>query len=187
MVIELMISMVVLAIGMLAGVGLMLAAMQTDSRNQTDTTATVLDQEIIEKFATLKNYPKPGFVSVYDCALTGSNTHEASLGEGPAPTGNGATLFTSATAPSLAQVGDVDWTQPTPVLATSAAQGYAAEYQTCSGDIYEVRWNVMQINSHISLLTVSARPHSAVLADGGSQSRAILYALPVTLRTLITN
>ncbi len=165
--IELMIAVVVLGISMLGSMAMILMGMQSDSRSKTDTTATILDQEIIEKFATLKQYPKPTFVSIYDCALSagGANIHEASLGAGAGPAGNGATLYTGASAPLAVQVGDVDWTQPAPALATSAAQGYAMQYQTCSGDIYEVRWNVMQVspnpNSLVSLLTVSARPRSA--------------------------
>ena len=189
--IELMIAMTVLAIGLPACMMMILVGMQTNSRNKTDTTATILDQEIVEKFATLKQYPKPTFVAIYDCALSGgsANVHNASLGAGVAPTGSGAALYTGA---SASEVGNIDWTQPVPALATSTTPGYAMEYQTCSGDIYEVRWNVMEIspnpNSRISQLTVSARPRSAVQADaGGATNRAILYARPVTLKTLIEN
>ena len=46
----------------------------------------------------------------------------------------------------------------------------------------------LSANSRISLLTVSARPQSAVFADaGGAKNRAILYARPVTLKILIEN
>ena len=189
--IELMIAMTVMAIGLPACMMMVLVGMQTNSRNKTDTTATILDQEIVEKFATLKQYPKPTFVAINDCALSAgsANVHNASLGAGVAPAGSGAALYTGA---SASEVGTIDWTQAVPVLATSTTPGYAMEYQTCSGDIYEVRWNVMEIspnpNSRISQLTVSARPQSAVVADaGGATNRAILYARPVTLRTLIEN
>jgi hypothetical protein len=61
-------------------------------------------------------------------------------------------------------------------------------YQTCSGDIYEVRWNIMDANSsvpagtvsRISLLTVSARETAAKGSKLG-----MLFAPPTTLRTLI--
>jgi len=189
--IELMIAMTVLAIGLPACLMMVLVGMQANSRNKTDTTATILDQEIIEKFSTLKQYPKPTFIAIYDCALSGAsgNIHNASLGAGAAPGGSGAALYTGA---SASEVGNIDWTQAAPALATSTTQGYAMEYRTCSGDIYEVRWNVMEIspnpNSRISLLTASARPRSAVQADaGGATNRAILYARPVTLKTLIEN
>jgi prepilin-type N-terminal cleavage/methylation domain-containing protein len=195
--VELMMAMVVLAIGMLGGMVLIVMGMQTNSRSKTDTASTVLDQEIIERFSTLKQYPQPTFVTIYDCALTGNNAHEANLGQGAGPTGNGATLYTTTTAPTTAQVGDIDWTQPVPVLATATQQGYAMEYQTCSGDIYELRWNVMDMtpatppagsSGRLSLLTVSARPTSAVTATtAGAQNRAVLFAIPVTLRSLIEN
>ena len=192
--IELMIAMTVLAIGLPASMLMILVGMQNNSRSRTDTTATILDQEIIEKFSTLKQYPKPGFIVINDCALNaaGGNAHQASLAQGVGPTGAGATLYAAGNAATGAQAGDMDWTQPTPPLATAAAQGYAMEYQTCSGNIYEVRWNIMEVspnpNSRISMLTVSARPRSAVQADaGGARNRAILYARPVTLHTLIEN
>jgi prepilin-type N-terminal cleavage/methylation domain-containing protein len=192
--IELMIAVVVLGISLLGSLSMVLMGMQSNSRNKTDTTATILDQEIVEKFSTLKKYPKPGWISIYDCALnTGAaNIHRASLGAGAGPTGNGATLFTAANAPSTAQAGDVDWTAAAPTLATSTTAGYAMEYQTCHGDTYEVRWNIMEVSpnpsSRISMLTVSARPRTALSADAAqAQNRAVLFAWPVTLRTLIEN
>lgn len=193
--VELMIAMAVLAIGMLAAMILMVMGMQTDSSNKSDTTATVLDQEVIELYSTLKTYPQPTYVTITDCALTGSNTHEADLGQGASPTGNGATLYTSANAPTSAQIGDINWSAALPTLATPTQPGYAMEYQTCSGEIYEVRWNVMNLTpatpptgstGDLSLLTVSARQKTAVTATTSNVGNAaVLYALPVTLRTLI--
>jgi prepilin-type N-terminal cleavage/methylation domain-containing protein len=192
--VELMIAITVLAIALPASMLMILVGMQTNSRNKTDTTATIVNQEIIEKFSTLKQYPQPIFVPIYDCGLSAGavNVHNASLGQGAAPAGNGSTLYTTATAPSPDKVGDIDWTQPVSTLATSTTPGYAMQYSTCGGSVYEVRWNVMKINSNpnsrVSLLTVSARPRSAIAAEAaGSQNRAILYAQPVTLRALIDN
>jgi len=182
--IELLIAMTVLTVGMLGSMIMILVGMQSNTRNKTDSTAVVLDQEILEMFATLNNYPKIGAVTIFDCGLTAglTNQHNASLVEGAAPAGAGAILYTAATAPLPSQVGDIDWTQPTPALATSATNGYAMQYQACNGDTYEVRWNVMQVspNSHDSLLTVSSRQ----LAAQGSNA-AMLFATPTTLRTLI--
>jgi Tfp pilus assembly protein PilV len=176
---ELMIAMTVLTVGMMGSMIMILTGMQSNSRNKTDNQATILDQEILEEFATLKNYPKPGYVTIYDCALSGGNAdwHKASLGQAAGPNGNGATL---------SSVGDIDWTQPAPTLATSTTQGYAMLYQTCSGDIYEVRWNIMEVSpnpfSRISLLTVSSRETAAKGSPLG-----MLFAPPTTLRTLIEN
>jgi prepilin-type N-terminal cleavage/methylation domain-containing protein len=191
--IELMIAMAVLGVGMSAVMVMIVLGMETNSRNKTDTTATVLDQEIIEKFSTLKNYPAPTFVNIYDCALNAGNAnqHEANLAQAVAP-GAGATLFTAATAPTPGQIGDIDWTAATPVLATSAAAGYAMNYQTCSGEMYQVRWNIMDLapagtNSRLSLLTVSARPLTAVTVGAAGANRGALFGWPVTLRALIEN
>ena len=188
--VELLIAMTMLAIALMGTMGLVVMAMEANTRSKTDTTATILDQEIIEKFSTLKQYPVPTqLVTVYDCALNGANAHEASLGKGASPAGAGATLYTAATAPLPAQIGDIDWTAPVPVLATAAVQGYAMEYQSCSGDIYEVRWNVMDLTPNpppagstgrLSLLTVSARQRTAVRS-----SQSTIFALPTTLRSLI--
>src|SRR5258706_59154 len=78
---ELMIAMAVLAVGLMGSMIMILTAMESNSRSKTDNYATILDQEIMEKFATLNNYPKAGSVTIYDCALNGSNvdSHLASL------------------------------------------------------------------------------------------------------------
>jgi prepilin-type N-terminal cleavage/methylation domain-containing protein len=178
---ELLVAMTVLTVGMLGSMIMILAGMQSNSRNKTDNAATILDQEILEKFATLTNYPQAGTVQIYDCALGGGNAnwHQASLVQGTlASGGNGAPLSIT---------GDIDWTQPSPTLATSATTGYAMLYQTCSGDIYEVRWNIMDASnatakSRLSLLTVSARETVAKGSKNG-----MLFAPPATLRTLIEN
>jgi prepilin-type N-terminal cleavage/methylation domain-containing protein len=189
---ELMIAMTVLTVGMLGSMVMILTAMESNSRNKTDNLATILDQEVMEKFATLNNYPKALTATIYDCALTGGNadSHLVSLGQGTyASGGNGAALYTSSTVPAGYNVGDIDWSQATPTLATSTTSGYAMLYRTCSGDNYEVRWNIMDANnpapvapavSRISLLTVSARQTAAKGSPLG-----MLYAPPTTLRTLI--
>jgi Tfp pilus assembly protein PilV len=195
-IIELLIAMTVLTVGMLGSMVMILVGMQSNTRNKNDTSAVVLDQEILEKFATLKNYPKTGTVNIYDCSTNGTNLHLASLVQGPSPTGNGATLYNAATAPTPGQVGDIDWTQAAPTLATGTVAGYAMSYQTCNGDIFEVRWNILQAppcgslatcanptsTSRISLLTVSSRQISAAGNRNG-----MLFALPTTLRSLIEN
>ncbi len=63
------------------------------------------------------------------------------------------------------------------------------QYTNCSGDIYEVRWNVRDAEnavaptvSRLSILTVSSRQKAAK----GAHS-AMLFAPPTTLRTLLEN
>ena len=195
--IELMIAMIVMSVGLLGAVSMIMLGMQNNSLNRSDTTTTVLDQEILEKFATLKTYPKPaGSIIISDCALNGGNQHLASIAAAVGPAGAGATLYTaSPPAPTASQIGDIDWTQPAPTLATAGVAGYDMLYQSCSGEIYEVRWNEMAIDpdpvtniSRLTLLTISSRPRSAVFAAAsGSANQAVLYAQPTTIKSLIEN
>ena len=196
--IELMIAMIVMSIGLLGAVSMIMMGMQNNSLNRSDTTSTVLDQEILEKFATLKTYPKPATsIIISDCALNGANQHLASIAAAVGPAGAGAALYTaSPPAPTTSQIGDIDWTQPAPTLATAGTAGYDMLYQSCSGEIYEVRWNEMAIDpdpvtniSRLTLLTISARPQAAVSAAAGGVARnqAVLYAQPTTIKSLIEN
>ncbi len=184
--IELTIAMAILSVGLLGSMVMIITGMESNTRNKRDNGATILDQEILETFATLKNYPNSGYVSVNDCA-TSSSVHEGSIVQGTfAAGGAGASLVTTGTAAQ--NVGDIDWTQATPTLATSSTTGYAMMYQTCGGDIYEVRWNIMDANSSIpvgstsrlSLLTVSSR-----LTANVNGANAMLFSQPTTLRTII--
>jgi type II secretory pathway pseudopilin PulG len=170
---ELLIAITVLSIGMLGATGMILAGIQSDTRNKNDTAAVVLDQEILERFATYLNYPTQGSVLVNDCGTNAAtNSHLASVVGAVAP-GNGALLTAT---------GDIDWTQPAPVMATPAVTGYAMKYQTCNGDTYEVRWNVTMIDgeTNIAALTVSSRQ-----TGSAGNKRPILFSLPTTLRTII--
>ena len=175
---ELAIAMTVLTVGMLGSMIMILTGMQSNSRNKLDTTATVLDQEVLETFATLKNYPQVGSVKIYDCSGN-SVYYQAAYGQGTfASGGNGA---------ALTATGDIDWTRQTPTLATATTSGYAMNYTNCEGDIYEVRWNVRDATnspskSRLSILTVSSR-----LKAAKNSHSAMLFAPPTTLRTLIEN
>jgi Tfp pilus assembly protein PilV len=179
--VELLIAMTVLAVGMIGSMVMIQLGMQSNSRNQNDTEAVALDQEILEKFATLKNYPKTGTVTITDCG-TGANQHLASLVQGASPNGAGATLYTTGNAPTPGQAGEIDWTAAAPTLATAGTAGYAMQFKTCTNDVFEVRWNVMDLpnTSRLSLLTVSARQTQVANSHSG-----MLYSVPVTLRTLI--
>jgi Tfp pilus assembly protein PilV len=178
-----MIAMAVLAIGMTGAMGMILAGIQSDARNKNDTAAVVLDQEILEQFAAYQNYPAAGgFIVINDCSTGAGSAHEAGAAAAAAPAGNGATLYTAATAPFAQNVGDIDWTQATPTLATAGTVGYAMNYQTCTGDTYEVRWNVMKFDteSNIAQLTVSSRQ----IAANGNRT-PLLFSVPTTIRTII--
>jgi prepilin-type N-terminal cleavage/methylation domain-containing protein len=174
---ELLIAMTVLSIGMLGATGMILAGVQANARNKNDTTAVILDQEILERFATYTNYPTFGSVTIEDCALGVAAQHKA------ATTGSQAGSGAAITA-----TGDINWTVAAPALATSAVTGYAMNYQACNGDVYEVRWNIIEISpnangiSQLSELTVSSRQ----TASAGSRN-GILFSIPTSLHTFIEN
>ena len=178
---ELLFAMAILAVGMTGAMGMVLAAVESDARNKNDTAAVVLDQEILEQFATYQNYPATGTLTINDCSNGAASTHIASLASAAAP-GAGATTYTSATAPFPGNVGDIDWTQPAPAMATSASAGYAMDYQTCNGDVYEVRWNILQLNgvTRLAQLTVSSRQ----IESQGSKV-AMMFSIPTTLHTVV--
>jgi prepilin-type N-terminal cleavage/methylation domain-containing protein len=180
---ELLIAMAVLAIGMTGAMGMILAGIQSDARNKNDTAAVVLDQEILEQFAAYQNYPAAGgFITINDCSTGATQQHRAGAAGGAAPLGNGATLYTGATAPFPANVGDINWTAAAPAFATAATVGYAMNYQTCNGDTYEVRWNVMLVDAetNIAQLTVSSRQTTSA-----GNHVATLFSVPTTIRTII--
>jgi prepilin-type N-terminal cleavage/methylation domain-containing protein len=187
--IELMIAMTVLTVGVLGSMIMIVTGMESNTRNQRDNAATILDQELLEEFATLKNYPQTGTVTIYDCNLVTSNAnqHLASIVQDTyANHGAGATLVLTGSASQ--NVGDIDWTVAAPTFATSTTSGYAMQYRTCGGEIYEVRWNVMDANSSIpsgtvsrlSLLTVSSR-----ITANANGKNGMMFSPPTTLRTVI--
>lgn len=180
---ELLIAMAVLAIGMTGAMGMILAGIQSDARNKNDTAAVVLDQEILEQFAAYQNYPAAGgFITINDCSTGATQQHKAGAAGAASPLGNGATLYTAATAPFPANVGDINWTAAAPAFATAATVGYAMSYQTCNGDTYEVRWNVMLLDgeTNIAQLTVSSRQTTSA-----GNHVATLFSVPTTIRTII--
>src|ERR1700740_3631124 len=96
--IELLIAMTVLAVGLLGCVVMILAGVQSNARNKNDTTAVVLDQEILEMFATYKNYPTSGLVAITDCSVGAASVHNASVVQAAGPLGAGATPYTTTPA-----------------------------------------------------------------------------------------
>jgi prepilin-type N-terminal cleavage/methylation domain-containing protein len=167
--IELMIAMLVLAIG-LAGVTILLTgAIASNNKNGKDTTATLLAQMVIEQISAQHVYTN-GNINVTDCANTPwpINTAPGAVG-----TGSGATLKTDGT---------IDFTQSSTTL---LANDYAMKYVDCStaGGIqitYDVRWNVMAVSTNTStrLITAAARPMASNVAQFGG----VFYAIPVNLR-----
>jgi prepilin-type N-terminal cleavage/methylation domain-containing protein len=167
--IELMIAMVVLAIG-LGGITILLTgSIASNNKNNHDTTATLLAQMVLEQISGQHVYSNQT-ITITDCPNT---AWTIATDPGAAGTGNGAKLKADGT---------IDFTQS---YTTLTANGYAMQYVDCStaGGIkttYDVRWNVMSVSTNTStrLITSAARPMSSNV----NQLGGVFFALPVNLR-----
>ena len=167
--IELMIAMVVLAIGLGAITILLTGAMASNNKSSKDMAATLLAQMVMEQISAQHVYSN-ATINITDCA---GNNWTISTTPGTAGTGNGANLNTDGT---------IDFTQS---YSTLLADNYAMQYVDCStaGGLqttYEVRWNIMNVSSNTTtrLITTGAR----ISPSNSSQLGGAMFAFPVTLR-----
>ena len=166
--IELMIAMVVLAIG-LGGITILLTgSIASNNKNNHDTTATLLAQMVLEQISGQHVY-SVGTITITDCAGTVYNIETT---PGAAGTGNGANLKADGT---------IDFTQ----AYSNVTANYKMRYVDCSAaggtqTTYDVRWNVMNVSANTStrLITTAARPTSSDV----NQLGGVFFALPVNLR-----
>jgi prepilin-type N-terminal cleavage/methylation domain-containing protein len=173
--VELMIALFILAVGMGALTNLLVVAMAADNRNSKDTSATLLAQMVVEQISA-QHPNSTAAISVTDCA---GNAWTIATAGGASPGGTGATLVTSSTA---AGYGGIDQTQ----AYSNITAGYAMKYVDCGGvgntgnpTTYDVRWNVMTVDTNYTrMVTASARPLNANALGG------IQFALPINLRAV---
>jgi len=167
---ELMIAMFVLAIGLGGLSGLFLLASQTNTKNSKATSSTMLAQQVLEQISA--QHPNSlQLITLTDCA---GNSWSINTAGGVGPIGAGAQLVTSDSSPYY---GGLD---PSQDYATIPA-GYALKYTDCAiggrQTVYDVRWNIVNLNQYTRLITVSARQTSSSNQLGGR-----VFALPATLR-----
>lgn len=165
---ELMIAMLVLAIGLGAITTMLVVAMASNNRNSRDTAGTLLAQMVIEQISAQNVYSNVAVGST-DCA---GNAWTFATTPGAVGTGNGATLTAAGT---------IDFTQ----AYANVPAGYAMLYRDCSNagglqTVYDVRWNVMNVSANTTtrLITAAARPTASNVRGFGS----LYYALPINLR-----
>jgi len=169
--IELMIAMVVLAIGLGGITTLLVTAIASNNKNSTDTAATLLAQMVVDQISS-QNIYAPNNVLVSDCV---GNQLAITTAPGAVGTGTGATLKADGT---------IDFTQ----AYSAIPAGYAMRYTVCSSSVggipmtYEVRWNVMKVSTNTTtrMITAAARP----LASNANQLGGFYFALPVNLRSI---
>lgn len=162
-IIELMIAMVVLAVGILASMSLVIMAINGDFRSKQQSNSTALAQMVTEKIMSIPAYTSPT-LTLTDCTST-----NFSLSTTGSSTGSGAALTAS---------GDVDYTQAT-------VANYNMQYTDCASAgrqaTYDVRWNIKTLSTYAKLLTVSARLRTTTTqATGGA-----VFGPVVTVSTIV--
>ena len=183
--IEMMIAMVILAVGLGSLTVLFVTAMNTNLKSKGDTGATMAAQAILEQIAAQPAAQGSAAIVVTDCAGTQYKVATDGGAPNPAGTGSGATLVPQTPGSANAGYpGEVDWSAAAPSAATAAAVGYAipqfADCGTAGGARvnYEIRWNVKQLTTYSRQIVVGAR-------EAGSQRLGGLrFMLPVSLRTI---
>lgn len=171
MLLELLISMVILAVG-LGGMMILLAcAMYTNNRAGQDTTSTMVAEHVLEQISAQPANATAN-LTIADCAGTAWNiaTQGATKGTGSGINGGNGAALTSA--------GIVDWTQNY----SAVPNGYAANYVACGNGSrqtgYDIRWNVITMSSYSRMIIISARPQASPTVGG------LRYIMPVNLRTI---
>jgi prepilin-type N-terminal cleavage/methylation domain-containing protein len=163
--IELMIAMLVLAFGLVAGAAVISTAIATNGRARFDTTATALAESVMEHIVAIPSRAQgaAALTSMTDCAGT---TFTMNTVQGGAPL-----IKTGVFA------GNVDFTQ-------AAVQQYSMLYTICSAGnnmSYDVRWRIDPGPTPFTqLVTVSAKN----IGQAGNSTNGNRFALPVRLRTI---
>ena len=163
---ELLLAGVVMLVGLSGGLLLVLMAISSNQRNNLDSSGTILAQMTMEMIASVPANSNSS-VSVVDCnPTTSSATHTLStLGSS---SGSGAPLTSG---------GAIDFTQ-------AQVNGYSMLYYSCqasTGDrqiLFDIRWNIKTLTTNTKLVIVAAQ-------RTGANNNAVLFAVPVSLKTIV--
>ena len=163
--IELMIASFVLTVGVLGCASVIPLAIGTNFKNRQQSNSTVIAQMTLEKITSASTGGSAALV-ITDCVGTAAAIN--------------ITGSTAGTGAALLSTGAADFSQLQG--SSGAPAGYYMSYTSCGTagrqSIYDVRWNVQTPSNYVKLVTVSAKLK-------GSGTNANLFALPVTIRTLV--
>lgn len=165
--IELMLALLVLAIGLIGSVPLICVAISNNYRSRSDSTSAALAEMIVDQIAAIPVGSSTTTVTIKDCANNSITVNSAG-----SSTGTGANL----------SGGNVDYTQSF----ASVPSGYAIEYTVCgvsngTQSVYDVRWNVTTVPSgDADFVVVGARPL-------GAGNNPLVFAQPVNVHTVVGN
>ncbi len=189
--IELMIAILVLAVGLVGILALISGAIASNARNKKDSSATMVAQTVMETILSRSaNFPvsvaNPA-PAVVDCA---GNTYLIDTDGAAAPGAGAATIANPPPAGIPAGfAGNIDWSQAQGAitLATNAVPGYTFNYVACGQGgrqtVYEVRWNITTLSNVTKYVVVSARKASVTLNSPTGTTDVRYSAAPVTLRS----
>lgn len=173
MMLELLIAIVVLAVGMGGLIPVLVSSMYSNNRSSGDTTSTMVAEHVLEQIsAQPANATTP--LTMTDCAGTSWSiqTTGATIGAGSGGTNGGAGA-------ALTSAGKIDWINQT---YASVPSGYAILYAACGSGgrqtVYDVRWDVITMTGYTRMIVISARPSGSQTVGG------LRYVVPVNLRTI---
>jgi prepilin-type N-terminal cleavage/methylation domain-containing protein len=157
--IELMIAMVVLAVGIVGSMALVVRAIGGDAWSKQLSNSTVLAQAVTERIMAIPAQTNT-ILTITDCTNTVSN------------------VSTTPGGSALNSGGEIDYSQ-------AAVANYQMLYTDCDTNghqaTYDVRWNVQAVansNGNVKLLTVSSQ-----LKNAGTNR--MVFAPEATVRTII--
>jgi prepilin-type N-terminal cleavage/methylation domain-containing protein len=182
--IELLLAMIVLAVGLLGGMIVLLTAIASNAKSRYDTAAVAMAQSTMDRIIVLSASSDTQTTSVTDCTGT-SHTMTTTGGDYPGPG-----------APLVDLSGLVNGTKVIDFTAAPVA-GYRMLYTLCaqgaSGNTgipqtYDVRWNVVNTttgNAGAQLVMVAAKNVTEI--GNGLQGQTKYFSIPITLRGIRGN
>jgi len=183
--IELLLAMVVLAVGLLGGMIVIVTAIATNARNRFDTAAVALAQSTMDRIIVLSAGAAGQTTQMTDCNVTVNTLNTSAIAGGGSP------LTSFASVINGNQI--IDFTQ-------APVAGYQMLYALCPAgatdglplgnpQVYDVRWNIQTVAGapgftvNQEMILVAAKNIGAV--GNGNQTR--FFAMPITLRALRGN
>jgi len=164
--VELLISMFVLAVGLGALAQLFFVASATNTRNIRDTSSVMISKMFLEAAMSQHiNSANPTFVT--DCQ---GNVWSVGVADAAAPNGAGALLDNNPASITYGSINRLGQTY------AAVPANYKAQYVDCNNLRYDVRWNSMTVTPGVArLITVSTQLQP-------NQNESLTFTIPVSLR-----
>jgi len=185
--IELMIAMMVLAIGLTGIMAIVIAALYSNNHNRTDTSATWLAVMVIQQMGEIPAGTDTTF-SITDCAGTAWNVH-TSAGGTAAGSNAGAAQRGTNNAPGWV-TNDINFSVPSNAVNAAGAplapgDGYHMMYRACgtngsNGILYDVRWHITRDIEQTKTVIVGAK-----ILGTGSGEQNYYFSFPVQMKTIL--